>query len=124
MVIDAIGIQDVWENCAPFLKADGAFVTVGIANKDYTWSSMLEILWLMMLKNPYTPVIMGGVPRRLERITAFVNEDSMRELGETVKEGKLKGVAGEIWDMEDVKGAYDVLLRKKARGKIVVRIGG
>ena len=124
VVIDAIGTQDIWENCAAFVKPMGAYITVGIANKDYTWSSMLECLWLMMLKNPWTPIIFGGVPRRLERITAVVNEESMRELGEAVKDGTLRGTAWETWDMENVKRAYNVLLQKKARGKIIIRVNG
>lgn len=124
VVIDAVGVQDIWENCAAFLKPLGVFVTVGIAIKDYTWGSMLESLWLMMLKNPHTPALLGGVSRRLERVTALVNEESMRELGEAVNDGRVKGMVGEIWEMEDVKSAYNVLLRKKAKGKIIVRIGG
>lgn len=130
VVVDAIGIQDIWENCASFLKPSGAFVTVGIANSKYTWTSMLESLWLMMIKNPYTPVMFGGVPRRLERVTAFVNEESMKELGEYVHSGRLKPVTGKVYDMSDVQEAYRVLLNKEARksvnvqGKILVRING
>lgn len=78
----------------------------------------------MMLKNPFTPTVLGGVPRKLERIMATVSEDTMRELGQAVEEGRLKGVVGQIWEMEDVKSAYGVLIQKRAKGKIVVRIGG
>lgn len=79
----------------------------------------------MMLKNPFCPLALGGVPRKYESITGFVTEERLQELGRLVEEGKLKGVIGDkIWEMEDVKEAYAVLMNKRARGKIVVKIGG
>lgn len=76
----------------------------------------------MMLKNPLLPVWLGGVPRKYESVVGLVNEESMQELGRLVEDGKLRGVVDEVWEMEDVKKAYAVLLNKRARGKIVVKI--
>jgi len=78
----------------------------------------------MMVKNPLTPVWLGGVPRSYLSVMGVVNEERMKELGRLVQEGTLKGVIGDgIWEMEDAKKAYAVLLGRRARGKIVVKVG-
>lgn len=84
---------------------------------------MFQAVWLMMLKNPFWPLWLGGVPRKYESVVGLVTEDKIQELGKLVEEGKLKGVIGDgIFEMEDAKKAYAVLLSKRARGKIVVKI--
>lgn len=103
MVIDAVGIQDIWASAADYLKDDGLFVTVGVALKDYTISNMLYISWLMMLKNVFWPIWLGGVPRKYVRVTGLVTPERLQKLGDLVEQGKLKVIVDSCWEMQDAQ---------------------
>lgn len=124
VAIDCYGIQSFWTHSPSYLVPKGLFVTVGIAFQEYTLASIFNACWLMMVKNPLTPIWLGGVPRTYLSVMGVVNEERMKELGRLVQEGTLKAVNGDgVWEMEDVKKAYAIMLNRRARGKIIVKIG-
>jgi D-arabinose 1-dehydrogenase-like Zn-dependent alcohol dehydrogenase len=55
---------------------------------------------------------------------ANTNFDDFTKLAKLVAEGKVKPVIDEVFAMEDVPRAYEKLKTGRAKGKIVVRVGG
>jgi NADPH:quinone reductase-like Zn-dependent oxidoreductase len=116
VVIDALGIQEIWDYCALYLKESGLFVTVGVALADYTLSSMFEVAYLMILKNVLLPVWLGGVPRKYVLVTALVTSARLQELGKLMEEGKLKVTVDSVWEMVDVqKVGFQILVEVDIR---------
>jgi hypothetical protein len=74
---------------------------VGVAFAEYTVSSMLSALSLM-LKNTWWPRALGGTPRDYICISAFVTLEALQRLRELVEQGKLVVVLDSCWEMEDV----------------------
>jgi Zinc-binding dehydrogenase len=100
-VIDAYGIQELYTPCARYLAPGKPFATVGIAFVKYSFSSILEAVYLM-LKNILWPRLLGGVQRDYVNVTGIANLATMENLGLLVEEGKLKVVVDSCWGMEDV----------------------
>ncbi|KAJ9603162.1 hypothetical protein H2200_012457 [Cladophialophora chaetospira] len=63
VIIDAYGVQSLYESCTSFLKENGSYVTVGVAFNEYTYGSMLVAV-TRMLKNILWPRLLGGAPRK------------------------------------------------------------
>jgi hypothetical protein len=99
-VIDAFGVQELFENCEGFLAEGKPYVTVGVAFEDYTFGSMLAVVG-SMLKNLLWPRLLGGVPRNYVQVTGVANKEGMQELAEMVGEGKLRVVADECFEFGD-----------------------
>ncbi|OBT65314.1 hypothetical protein VE03_04596 [Pseudogymnoascus sp. 23342-1-I1] len=121
VVIDAFGVQELWNNCAKFLKREGRWVTVGVAIKEYSVLAMLGAV-CKMAGNALWPVWAGGVDRRYLQVTATANGEELRELGGMVERGEVKGVVEGVWEMGEIGEAYEIMLRKRARGKIAIRV--
>jgi hypothetical protein len=100
-VIDAYGVQDLYTHCADYLDPGKPFVTVGVAFDEYTVSSIMYAVFLMM-NNSLWPRVLGGVPREYASVSGFTNLEVMEKLGQLVEEGKMKVVVDSCWDMEDV----------------------
>jgi hypothetical protein len=115
---------------------------VGVALAEYTVSSMVYASSLM-LKNNWWPRALGGGLRDYICVSAFVTLEDLQRLRELVEEGKLAVVLDSCWDMGDVlkvnytiklrarhfeleianrTQAYEILLSRRGRGKIIVKI--
>jgi hypothetical protein len=101
VIIDAYGSHDLYTHCAGYLEPGKPFVTVGVAFAEYTVSSMLYALSLM-LKNTWWPRALGGCPRDYVCISAVVTLEALQRLRELVEQGKLAVVLDSCWDMGDV----------------------
>jgi hypothetical protein len=99
-VVDAFGVQELFENCAGFLAEGRPYVTVGPAFADYTYGSMLAAVWLMA-KNSLWPRWLGGVPRDYVQITGVANQDGMEELAGMMAEGTLRVEVGDCFEFGD-----------------------
>jgi NADPH:quinone reductase-like Zn-dependent oxidoreductase len=121
VVVDAFGLQELWINCPGFLKREGRWVTVGVAIGEYSVLAMLGAVG-KMAGNALCPVWAGGVDRRYVQVTATANGKELRELGGMLGRGEVKGVVEGVWGMEDIGEPYEIMKRKRARGKIIVRV--
>jgi NADPH:quinone reductase-like Zn-dependent oxidoreductase len=121
VAIDAYGVQELWNNCAGFLKKDGTWVTVGVAIQEYSVVAMLGAV-CKMAGNALWPVWAGGVNRRYVQVMATANGEELRELSRKVESGEIRGVVEGVWGMGEVGEAYEIMKMKSARGKIVVRV--
>ena len=52
-----------------------------------------------------------------------VNEANTRELWELFESGKLKPLVAERYPLEDYEQAFNALIERKARGKVILDIG-
>lgn len=88
-VLDAYGVQDLYDHCADFLKPDGHFVTVGIAFAEYSYGSMAvavkNMLWNVLCSawggsatRPYVQVASTCNLEGLERLRAMCEDRAMR----------------------------------------------
>jgi NADPH:quinone reductase-like Zn-dependent oxidoreductase len=127
------------ENCAGYLTENGLFVTVGIAFDEYTYPSMLHAVF-QMLKNVVLPCWIGGAPRRYVQAASFVDQDRLHRLKRFCEEGTLRVHIDSRWGFEDApkeglvqawcfesyadgfNQAYDRMLSRRAKGKIIVRV--
>lgn len=119
-VIDAVGIQAVFEHCPQYLAKGKPYVTVGPRAHSYTYVGMLATV-VTMAKNALWPQILGGTPRPYRQVAATANLKAMEALAKMVEEGKLKVHVGTHIKM-DAMQAYVQLLSGHAQGKIVVSI--
>lgn len=101
-IIDAYGVQELYDHCPAYLKEGGIFSTVGVAFKEYGFSSVLYSS-LLILKNLYWPRVLGGVPRDYVCAAGITTLESMKKLEKLMEKGKLRVVIDSTWDMEDVQ---------------------
>ena len=70
------------------------------------------------------PTLLGGTPRRYDILGLAPNGELAREVAGWVDEGMLKEVVVDSeFAFEEAVEAYEKLLTKRAKGKIVVRVG-
>lgn len=133
VVIDCYGSEALWQSCPQFLKPSnlgGRFITVGPAATSFTRSSTLYTL-VQMARNIALPVWAGGTDRRYIQVASTVDKGQLGELKGMIEQGGLRGVLhgerndleGDVFEWEKVEEAYDVMKKRGARGKVVVRIG-
>ncbi|KAF2180322.1 GroES-like protein [Zopfia rhizophila CBS 207.26] len=120
-VIDAAGVQDIFNHCPEFLAEGKPYVTVGPRAESFTVSGMLATIWLMA-KNFLWPRILGGVPREYVQVTGVSNLEAMEELAKMVGEGKLRVVVDSCTDMKNAREAYEKMLSRHAKGKVIVMV--
>lgn len=132
------------DHCASFLKESGPFVTVGIAFEAYTYGSMLVAV-SRMLKNALWPRLLGGPSRKYIQVASFVDLEGLERLSKYGEAGKLRVPIDSVWGLDDVLKvgrtysrfafprvlnkadnhsvqAYERMLSKGAKGKIVVKV--
>jgi NADPH:quinone reductase-like Zn-dependent oxidoreductase len=106
VVIDAAGIQEVYESCAGFLKEGKPYVTVGPRLGSYTYAGMLGMLGTTA-KNVLWPRILGGTPRPYVQVAAVASLETLEELAGMMERGALRVHVGTLVDWEDVMKVSD-----------------
>lgn len=100
-VIDAVGIQDIFNHCPGFLAEGKPFVSIGPKAKSYTYGGLITTIGLMA-KNALLPRFMGGVPREYVQVTGIANLEAMELLARMMEEGTLRVRVGTVVAMGDV----------------------
>ncbi|KAL4799960.1 hypothetical protein BDV19DRAFT_201668 [Aspergillus venezuelensis] len=110
-VIDHIGLpQDLYAECHHFLKPGCIWVQVGSG-------SILTAFWRLL-----TPRWLGGGRRWFSALMLQNSKSDLVEVGEFLREGKVRVVVDSVHEFRRVKEAYKVLASGRARGKIIVRV--
>ncbi|OJD35339.1 nad-p-binding protein [Diplodia corticola] len=115
-VLDCVGTQVLFERSPGFLKEGGVFVSVG------AMEGMAATLFWNVPVNYWWPRALGGTPRKYIFQQTPMTTERREELIKLVQEGKLKKAVDNVFDMENVLGAYDRMLSQRAKGKIVVKV--
>jgi len=101
VIIDAYGVQELFNHCPSYLAPGKPFVTVGIAPASYSISSLIYAS-SCMLQNMLWPRLLGGVNRAYLQITALASLAGLEKLAELAEEGCFEVAIDLSWDMEDV----------------------
>ncbi|KAK1995890.1 NAD(P)-binding protein [Colletotrichum falcatum] len=125
-VVDCVGVQDVYINCAAYLVPDGVYSAVGIKPVALSYGSLAKAAWQMQM-NALWPrsTWLGGTGRRWAA-TAMMDpgKDLMMEIMRMLSDGRIKAVIEREVGFEQVADGYDILGSGRARGKVVVKVGG
>ncbi|KAL4943939.1 hypothetical protein BDV06DRAFT_125148 [Aspergillus oleicola] len=110
-VIDHIGLpSNLYAECHNFLKPSCTWVQVGSG-------SILTAFWRLI-----TPRWLGGGRRWFSALMLENSKGDLLDVGEFLREGKVRVVVDSVHEFEGVREAYAVLGSGRARGKIIVRV--
>jgi NADPH:quinone reductase-like Zn-dependent oxidoreductase len=111
LVVDMIGMPDnLYRECHHFLRPGQPYLQVGVV-------SMLSAVGRFL-----RPALLGGGKRKFQFVFFSNAHSSLVQLGEWIREGKIKVVLDSTFEFEDALKAYEKLRTQRARGKIVVHI--
>jgi len=119
LVVDNVGgSSGLYWDAHHFLKEGGRVVQVGTGvSLGSIYQLASRMLW---------PGWLGGCQRGITVLMAKNHEGELKQLAEWMREGKVKAVVDEVFGMDE-KGAVRAFVKLKtgrARGKILVRVGG
>lgn len=116
-ILDTMGDQSIYTHSPAYLNPDGIYMNVG----DYTHASFWT-LWYWF-SNAYWPKWLGGIPRKSMMFQIRMDQECSDDLVRLIREGKIKGQMEKCFAFEDALDAYDLLLSKRVRGRVVVKVG-
>lgn len=116
-ILDTLGDQSIYTHSPAYLKPEGVYMNVGGYKHGDLWT-----IWYW-LSNTYWPKWLGGVPRRAMMFQIQRDEECSDELVRLIRDGKVKGLLERCFDFEDALDAYDLVLSKRVRGRVVVKVG-
>lgn len=100
-ILDAYGLAEIFSWCAPYLKQDGTYVTVGTAFTSWTlWGAITSLLTTARLA--LQPAILGGTPRNFVSVMNDDGPEAMEEIRRLAEQGKLRLHVDSVVDLEDV----------------------
>jgi NADPH:quinone reductase-like Zn-dependent oxidoreductase len=116
-ILDTIGVQSLYLNSPFYLKESGVYENIG----DFE-NRILLAMWYRFT-NMWWPVVLGGTPRRYVTFGGDFEKEAAEELERLVTEGKIKGTVESEFKFEDIIEAIDLVASKRARGRVVVKVG-
>lgn len=115
LIVDNVGASgDLYPLCHRFTTPEAKYVQVG-------GSPSVGLLWAVS-KAMLLPGFLGGGQRKYQFLGLRNRPEDLRQLGQWVKEGKVKMQIGKVYELEDGAKAYEQLKSGKTRGKIVVKL--
>ncbi|KAI1872022.1 uncharacterized protein JN550_004225 [Neoarthrinium moseri] len=114
LIIDCVGDDVLFTKSPAYLQPKGKFIEI-------VGGRTQGILPFIM--NQLRPVILGGTPRNYKILGLAPSGKYAHELAQWIEDGMVKEVLIDSeYDMKDVIQAYEKLMTRRARGKIVVKI--
>lgn len=126
MIFDIVGDYKLHKECPSYLKKDGHFLLLGdmaslVKSEGFSfWEIIMFILWgkTQWLR----PVWLGGVPRKHWTLNGGQKLDDLKRMARMVDDQGMKIPVDSVWEMDDVKKAYEKLVTQRARGKITIKV--
>ncbi|KAK8061053.1 hypothetical protein PG997_015274 [Apiospora hydei] len=115
LVVDCVGDSDLYTRSPGYLRPDGRFLSIvgGPSQGIYPF-----------LMHQIRPVILGGTPRSYKILGMGPSGTGAREVAGWIEKGDLKEVIVDSeFTMDEVTTAYERVASKRAKGKVVVRMG-
>lgn len=115
LVVDCVGDDSLYTRSAGYMRPDGRFlcITGGPSQGVYPF-----------LMHQMRPVFLGGSPINYKILGMGPSGAGAREVAGWVEKGDVKEITIDSeFTMDEVKMAYERVASKRARGKVVVRIG-
>lgn len=106
---------DLYKASDRFLREKAHCVQVAAADDSLrgVWSMVTRWLW---------PRFLGGGKHRWHLLMVKNNVDELVQIGEWVREGKLKVIIDSVYEFEDAPTAFERLRTRRARRKVVVNV--
>ena len=115
LVVDNIGTPaNLYTASSTFLLPSGKFVQIGASPNV---GGVMQLGTNMLLPN-----FLGGGKSSYQMMFGKASNSDLNQLGEWMREGKVKGVVDSVWEWEDAPKAYEKLKTGRAKGKIVVKV--
>lgn len=115
LVVDNVGTpHDLYFASHNFLQEGGRFIQVGAA---ISLSAFYTILGRMLW-----PTFLGGGKRPFQLLAVTNKYDDFVQMGQWMKEGKVRAVIDTAFEFDDGPKAYEKLRTGRAKGKIVVHV--
>ncbi|CAD6568584.1 MAG: zinc ion binding [Tremellales sp. Tagirdzhanova-0007] len=115
-ILDCVGLRDLYVHSPAYLQPDGMVISIG--SMEGVGAFLRN--WFF---NTWWPVWLGGVPRRYVTFSTPPTKDDALVLIKMVEEDKLRVSVDSIFSMEDAISAYERLATKRARGRVIVKVG-
>ena len=116
LVVDNVSRpHDLYKASDHFLRVGAPFVQVAAADDSLSglWSMVLR--WLL-------PGFLGGGKHPWHLMTLKNNLDELTQIGQWVREGKIKVMLDSVFAYEDAPKAFERLRTNRARGKVVINV--
>ncbi|KAL0936067.1 zinc-type alcohol dehydrogenase-like protein [Colletotrichum truncatum] len=107
---------DLYWQCHHYLAPGGTYVSVGLPLQFKTFRTLIGIYIL--------PGFLGGGKRKFKFHSVTANTQDCAQVGQWIKEGKVRPVIEEEFELENAGKAYGKLKTERTVGKIVVRVCG
>jgi alkaline phosphatase D len=115
LVVDNVGEpHDLYKASNWFLKEGGKYVQIAVPQSFSGIFGLLSRMW--------QPAFLGGGTRELVVLMAKDNKNDLEQIGEWMKEGKVRAVIESTYALEDAAKAYERLKTGRTRGKLVVHV--
>jgi len=111
-----VGGSPLYYQSHKYLKPDAKYVTIAGDPSPY---NILKVATMFLL-----PAALGGGQRKCVFVMCASNAEEYAVLGKWLAEGKLKTVVEEEFGLEEAGKAFARVKTGRARGKVVVRVGG
>ncbi|KAG5655688.1 hypothetical protein KAF25_009187 [Fusarium avenaceum] len=116
-ILDTVFVNpDMYWQCHQYLKPNGTYVCVGLPPKLQTFKSLLAIKLL--------PSWLGGGKRRFKYHSVTANKMDFTQVADWIRDGTIYTFIEQEFALDDAGRAYARLKAGRARGKLVIRIGG
>ncbi|KAI0078196.1 NAD(P)-binding protein [Panus rudis PR-1116 ss-1] len=119
LILEAVGNIDLplWLHSEKYLAPRTAVFMLPSVNQRLS-SKVAKYIFETSLR----PSWLGGVKRHWRLITLRLKHDQLEHIAKLISEGKLKPPIDSVYSFEDVVKAYERLMTKRARGKVVVKV--
>ncbi|CEL52090.1 alcohol dehydrogenase [Rhizoctonia solani AG-1 IB] len=120
-IFDCVGnTPQLFLRSPAYLAPNGKFISTGPSMDKFSqfpstiWNIVQTSLW---------PRWLGGVPRHHETIVALTSIDKcLHDITKLVDNGQLRPLVDSVHSFDEVLKAYDRILTRRAKGKVVVTI--
>ncbi|KAF4630712.1 hypothetical protein G7Y89_g7421 [Cudoniella acicularis] len=121
VIIDTVGIQELFHNCAQILKPGKPYLSLGVQPSKCTIPALLYSVCQILL-NALWPRFLGGVDRKYVQVNGFASLENLEALAEMAEKGTLRVPIDSQWEFGDVQKAYEKILSKSKSGKVIVNV--
>jgi len=122
-LFDAAGLTDpaLYLNCASYLAPGGMYLTAGTLP-----GNRKEIVGVVrqVFEGKLRPTWLGGVPRKYGSVSVTLGKKDMEAVRDLKTKGAFKPIVDSVhsFDREGVLNAFEKIMSKHARGKVVVKV--
>ena len=110
--IDNVGARAIYWAMGDFTNKEAIHIQVATTPN---LSNIIEAMKRMIL-----PSFLGGPGRKATHLFCHNDPDHLAQIGQWMKEGKLKMITDEVFAYSDAPKAFERLKTNRARGKIVI----